>query len=62
MEGLESGGNIVGAKEIFYDMIVEIGWDPANIPAYDLFLCTFANGSYGIYETLKFFDLLRDRG
>jgi hypothetical protein len=27
-----------------------------------LFLCTFANGSYGIYETLKFFDLLRDMG
>ncbi|XP_045818174.1 pentatricopeptide repeat-containing protein At1g77360, mitochondrial-like isoform X1 [Trifolium pratense] len=62
MEGLESDGNVVGAKENFYDMIFEIAWDPANFPAYDLFLCTLAKGSDGIHEALKFFDLLRDRG
>ncbi|PNX66745.1 pentatricopeptide repeat-containing protein mitochondrial-like, partial [Trifolium pratense] len=62
MEGLESDGNVVGAKENFYDMIFEIGWDPANFPAYDLFLCTLAKGSDGIHEALKYFDLLRDRG
>ncbi|WJX70823.1 hypothetical protein P8452_54891 [Trifolium repens] len=62
MEGLESDGNVVGAKENFYDMIFEIGWDPANVPVYDLFLCTLAKGSDGIHEALKFFDLLRDKG
>jgi pentatricopeptide repeat protein len=62
MEGLESDGNIVGAKEIFYDMIVEIGWDPANVPSYDLFLCTLANGYDGIHDALMFFDLSRGRG
>ncbi|WJX70821.1 hypothetical protein P8452_54889 [Trifolium repens] len=62
MEGLESDGNVVGAKENFYDMIFEIGWYPANVHAYDLFLCTLIKGSDGIREALKFFDLLRDRG
>ncbi|KAK2420287.1 pentatricopeptide repeat-containing protein, mitochondrial [Trifolium repens] len=62
MEGLESDGNVVGAKENFYDMIFEIGWDPANVHAHDLFLCTLIKGSDGIREALKFFDLLRDRG
>jgi pentatricopeptide repeat protein len=62
MEGLESGGNVVRAKEIFYDMIFEISWDPANISAYNFFLCTLTKGSNGIHKSLKFFDLLRDRG
>jgi hypothetical protein len=52
MEGLESDGNVVGAKEIFHDMIFEIGWDPANISTYDLFLCTLTKGSNGIHEAL----------
>jgi pentatricopeptide repeat protein len=52
MEGLESDRNVVGAKEIFHDMIFEIGWDPANISTYDLFLCTLTKGSNGIHEAL----------
>ncbi|KAK2442085.1 pentatricopeptide repeat-containing protein, mitochondrial [Trifolium repens] len=61
MEGLESVGNVVGAKENFAEMVFEIGWDPANVPAYDSFLCTLIKGSDGIREAVKFFDSLRDR-
>ncbi|CAK8566618.1 unnamed protein product [Lathyrus sativus] len=61
MEGLESDGNVVGAKETFAEMVIEIGWDPANVPAYDSFLCTVIKGPDGIRDAVKFFDSMRDR-
>ncbi|KEH34676.1 putative pentatricopeptide [Medicago truncatula] len=61
MEGLESDGNVVGAKETFAEMVIEIGWDPGNVAAYDSFLCCLIKGSDGIHEAVKFFDSLRDR-
>ncbi|GAU12774.1 hypothetical protein TSUD_122670 [Trifolium subterraneum] len=58
MEGLESDRNVAGAKENFAEMIFEIGWDPANVLAYDSFLCTLIRGSGGICEAVKYFDLM----
>ncbi|WJX88281.1 hypothetical protein P8452_70388 [Trifolium repens] len=61
MEGLETDGNVIGAKKNFAEMVLEIGWDPANVLAYDSFLCTLLRGSDGIREAYKFFVLLSDR-
>ncbi|KAK7285245.1 hypothetical protein RJT34_20009 [Clitoria ternatea] len=63
MEGWEGEGEngVVGAKETFAEMVIEIGWDPANIPAYDSFLCTLVRGPDGLLEAIKFFDSMRDR-
>lgn len=61
MESLENDGNVVGAKETFAEMVIEIGWDPNNVPAYDSFLCALIKGSDGIHESVKFFDSMRDR-
>ncbi|XP_045820160.1 pentatricopeptide repeat-containing protein At1g77360, mitochondrial-like [Trifolium pratense] len=60
MEGFESDGNVVGARDNFVEMIFEIGWEPANVLAYDSFLCTLIKGSGGICEAVKFFDSLSD--
>jgi len=37
MEGWEGEGDngVVGAKETFVEMVIEIGWDLANVLAYD---------------------------
>ncbi|WJX94026.1 hypothetical protein P8452_75491 [Trifolium repens] len=61
MEGLETDGNVIGAKKNFTEMVLEIGWDPTNVLAYDSFLCTLLRGSDGIREAYKFFVLLSDR-
>lgn len=61
MEGWETEGNVVGAKETFAEMVIEIGWDPVNVPAYDSLLCVLIKGPDGILEALKFFDSMRDR-
>lgn len=63
MEGWEGEGDkgVVGAKETFAEMVIEIGWDPANVPAYDSFLCTLVRGPDGLLEAIKFFDSMRDR-
>ncbi|KAK7305716.1 hypothetical protein VNO77_43626 [Canavalia gladiata] len=61
MEGWEGEGGVVGAKESFAEMVIEMGWDPANVPAYDSFLCTLIRGPDGLLEALKFFDSMRDR-
>ncbi|XP_027336780.1 pentatricopeptide repeat-containing protein At1g77360, mitochondrial-like [Abrus precatorius] len=63
MEGWESEGEkgVVGAKESFAEMVIEIGWDPVNVAAYDSFLCTLIKGPDGLLEAIKFFDSMRDR-
>ncbi|KAK7387381.1 hypothetical protein VNO78_28146 [Psophocarpus tetragonolobus] len=65
MEGWEGDRDrergVVGAKETFAEMVIEIGWNPVNVPAYDSFLCTLLRGPDGLLEAIKFFDSMRDR-
>ncbi|MED6121520.1 hypothetical protein PIB30_030949 [Stylosanthes scabra] len=61
MEGWEREGNVNSAKETFAEMVIEVGWNPANVPAHDSLLCTLIRGEYGIREAIKFFDSMRDR-
>ncbi|KAJ7960109.1 Pentatricopeptide repeat-containing protein [Quillaja saponaria] len=61
LEGWENEGDVSSARETFAEMVIDIGWDPINVPAYDSFLCTLIKGSAGIHEAIKFFETMRDR-
>lgn len=61
LEGWEKEGNVLSARHTFAEMVIEIGWQPSNVPAYDSFLCTLIREPDGILEALKFFDSMRDR-
>lgn len=61
LEGWENEKNVASARHTFAEMVIEIGWDPSNVPAYDSFLCTLIREPNGIHEALKFFDSMRDR-
>lgn len=61
LEGWEKEGNISLAKETFEEMVMEIGWDPVNVPAYDSFLNTLIKGKNGIDDVLKHIDILCER-
>ncbi|XP_028798490.1 pentatricopeptide repeat-containing protein At1g77360, mitochondrial-like [Neltuma alba] len=60
LEGWESERNGTSARHTFAEMVIEIGWDPSNAPAYDSFLCTLIREPNGIHESLKFFDSMRE--
>ncbi|KAK6125412.1 hypothetical protein DH2020_040839 [Rehmannia glutinosa] len=62
LEGWEKDGDVSRARETFSDMVIDIGWDTRNTPAYDSFLCTLLKGPEGMREVLKFLDTMRDRG
>ncbi|KNA22345.1 hypothetical protein SOVF_035000 [Spinacia oleracea] len=61
LEGWENEGNVGGAKRTFGEMVVEIGWDPRNVPAYDSFLCTLIKSPSGFHEALKFLNTMKER-
>ncbi|ONI17450.1 hypothetical protein PRUPE_3G160100 [Prunus persica] len=61
LEGWENEGNVACARQVFSEMVIEIGWDPSNVPAYDSFLNTLLKGPDGIREAVKFFETLKDR-
>ncbi|KAF7851393.1 hypothetical protein BT93_L4012 [Corymbia citriodora subsp. variegata] len=61
LEGWENEGNVTGARQTFAETVTEIGWDPANVPAYSSFLCTLLKGPSGISEALKYFRMMSDR-
>ncbi|XVF20630.1 hypothetical protein REPUB_Repub12eG0017700 [Reevesia pubescens] len=61
LEGWEKEGNVSLAKETFEEMVMEIGWDPGNVPAYDSFLSTLVKGKDGINEVLKYVDILHEK-
>uniref|UniRef100_A0A5B6Z3P7 Pentatricopeptide repeat-containing protein n=2 Tax=Davidia involucrata TaxID=16924 RepID=A0A5B6Z3P7_DAVIN len=61
LEGSEKEGDVATARQIFAEMVIEIGWDPANVPAYDSFLTTLLKGPDGMREAMKFFDTMKDR-
>ncbi|KAL3719488.1 hypothetical protein ACJRO7_004452 [Eucalyptus globulus] len=60
LEGWENEGNVTGARRTFAEMVTEIGWDPANLPAYSSFLCTLLKGPSGMSEALKYFGTMSD--
>lgn len=60
LEGWENEGNVTGARRTFAEMVREVGWDPANVPAYGSFLCTLLKGPSGICEALKYFRTMSD--
>ncbi|KAL0378002.1 UNVERIFIED_CONTAM: Pentatricopeptide repeat-containing protein, mitochondrial [Sesamum radiatum] len=62
LEGWESEGDVGKARQTFSEMVVDIGWDTRNMPAYDSFLCALLKGPDGMHEVMKFFDMMRDRG
>ncbi|KAM1966061.1 hypothetical protein ACFX15_046328 [Malus domestica] len=61
LEGLENEGNVDCARQVFSEMVIEIGWDPNNVPAYDSFLNTLLKGPDGIREAVKVFETLKNR-
>ncbi|KAI3414410.1 uncharacterized protein J3R85_016301 [Psidium guajava] len=60
LEGWENEGNVTGARRTFAEMVREISWDPANVPAYNSFLCTLLKGPSGICEALKYMWTMSD--
>ncbi|KAI8009435.1 Pentatricopeptide repeat-containing protein [Camellia lanceoleosa] len=61
LEGCENERDVVSARQTFSEMVVEMGWDPKNVPAYDTFLTTLLKGPDGMREVLKFFDTMKER-
>ncbi|AQK98550.1 Pentatricopeptide repeat (PPR) superfamily protein [Zea mays] len=53
LEAWEKEGNAVRAKSVFGEMVVRIGWDAANVSAYDSFLSTLVRGGL-LDEAFKF--------
>ncbi|KAJ4706934.1 Pentatricopeptide repeat-containing protein [Melia azedarach] len=62
LEGWEKEGDVVCAKKTFAEMVVDIGWDPENVPAYDSFLNTLLKSRDGIYEAVNSLKRMIDRG
>ncbi|GKV10509.1 hypothetical protein SLEP1_g21859 [Rubroshorea leprosula] len=58
LEGWEKEGNVAKAKTTFGEMVVKVGWSPANMSAYDAFLSTLVRGNQAD-ETLKFLKVMK---
>ncbi|XP_043701712.1 pentatricopeptide repeat-containing protein At1g77360, mitochondrial-like [Telopea speciosissima] len=61
LEGCENEGNVACARLTFGEMVVDIGWDPRNVPAYDSFLNTLLKNHDGMHEAMKFFDAMIEK-
>ncbi|CAK9150626.1 unnamed protein product [Ilex paraguariensis] len=61
LEGWANEGNVISATQTFAEMLMEIGWDPRNVSAYDTFLTTVIKGPDGIGEAMKFFAAMKER-
>lgn len=61
LEGWENERDVSGARQTFSEMVIEIGWDPKNVPAYDSLLTTLIKGPDGMREAMKFFETMKDR-
>ncbi|KAJ0962796.1 hypothetical protein J5N97_027918 [Dioscorea zingiberensis] len=60
LEGCEYEHNLSSARQVFDEMITELGWDPANIPAYDSFLSILVRGPSGLNESLRFLTIMNE--
>ncbi|KAL6651050.1 hypothetical protein ACP70R_009975 [Stipagrostis hirtigluma subsp. patula] len=61
LEAWEKEGNAQRAKSTFGEMVVRVGWDAGNVPAYDAFLSTLVRGGQ-LEEALKFLQVMRTKG
>ncbi|KAL5216271.1 hypothetical protein ABZP36_007672 [Zizania latifolia] len=61
LEAWEKEGNVQRAKSTFGEMVVRVGWDARNMPAYDSFLSTLVRGDH-FDEALKFLHVMRTKG
>ncbi|KAJ4960741.1 hypothetical protein NE237_020651 [Protea cynaroides] len=61
LEGWENEGNVAYAQQTFGEMVLEIGWDPRNVPAYDSFLNTLLKCHDGMNEAMKYFDAIIEK-
>lgn len=61
LEGWENEGNSDAARQTFDEMVMDIGWDPGNVAAYDSFLNALIHGPDGRREAMKFFLVMKDR-
>ncbi|KAA8530648.1 hypothetical protein F0562_005418 [Nyssa sinensis] len=60
LEGWGNEGDVGSARQVFAEMVIEIGWDLANVPAYNSSLTTWLKGPDGTCEAMKFFDTMKD--
>ncbi|XP_062226192.1 pentatricopeptide repeat-containing protein At1g77360, mitochondrial-like [Phragmites australis] len=61
LEAWEKEGNAQRAKSTFGEMVIRVGWDAGNVPAYDAFLSTLVRGGQ-FDEALKFLQVMRTKG
>ncbi|KAM0910985.1 hypothetical protein ACQ4PT_013846 [Festuca glaucescens] len=61
LEGCEAAGDAAVAREVFDEMVRAIGFDPANVPAYDSFLTTLVSSgsSTGLSDAMEYLAVLR---
>lgn len=62
LEGCEKERDVVRARQIFSEMLADIGWKPGNVPAHDSFLATVLKASDGMQEVLKTFNTMKSKG
>ncbi|PSR91731.1 Pentatricopeptide repeat-containing protein [Actinidia chinensis var. chinensis] len=60
LEGWEKEGNVAKAKNTFGEMVIQVGWSPQNMPAYDAFLTTLVCGSQ-MDEAMTFLRIMKGK-
>lgn len=61
LEGWGGEEDFAAARRTFNEMVMDIGWDPGNVAAYDSFLNVLLHGPDGRREAMKFFEIRKDR-
>ncbi|OEL36693.1 Pentatricopeptide repeat-containing protein, partial [Dichanthelium oligosanthes] len=64
LEGCEAAADPRVAREVFDEMVRDVGFDPNNVPAYDSFLTTLvsSDSSMAIPEAMQYLAVLDRRG
>ncbi|RCV34573.1 hypothetical protein SEVIR_7G179800v4 [Setaria viridis] len=60
LEAWEKEGNADRARSAFTEMVVRVGWDAANVPAYDSLLSTLVRAGQ-LDDALKFLQVMRSK-
>ncbi|CAD6251293.1 unnamed protein product [Miscanthus lutarioriparius] len=64
LEGCEAAADRRAARDVFDEMVRDIGFDPDNVPAYDAFLTTLvsSDSSTALPEAMYYLDFLNRHG
>jgi pentatricopeptide repeat protein len=64
LEGCEAAADPRAAREVFDEMVRDVGFDPNNVPAYDSFLTTLvsSDSSTALPEAMDYLAILSRRG